>query len=169
MTKMLDLHHYAQALGGEISGDQVLAPGPGHSREDRSLSVKIDDKADGGFVVFSFAGDDPLVSKDYVREKLGQEPWKSRPKKKLAKEIGEQVGEWIYRDAERKPYLRVRKFVNDTGKRTFFQSHWENGQWIRGKPIGAKLPYRLPELLAAPLSTTVFIVEGEKCPRSWPS
>jgi hypothetical protein len=163
MTKTLNLHHYAQALGGEISGDQVLAPGPGHSREDRSLSVKIDDKADGGFVVLSFAGDDPIVCKDYVREKLGQEPWKPRPKKNLAKDVGKQVGEWIYRDAEREPYLRVRKFVNDTGKRTFFQSRWENGQWISGKPRGAKLPYRLPELLAASLSTSVFVVEGEKC------
>ena len=35
------LQSWARALGGEVSGDQVLCPGPGHSPKDRSLSVKI--------------------------------------------------------------------------------------------------------------------------------
>ena len=30
----------ARAFGGEVSGDQMLALGPYHSRRDRSLSVK---------------------------------------------------------------------------------------------------------------------------------
>jgi len=36
------LQTVAKALGGEVNGGQVLAPGPGHSAKDRSLSVKID-------------------------------------------------------------------------------------------------------------------------------
>ena len=46
-------------------------PGPGHSPKDRSLSVKIDTDAPDGFVVHSFSGDDPIVCRDYVRERLG--------------------------------------------------------------------------------------------------
>ena len=52
-----------------MSGGQVLAPGPGHSAEDRSLSVKLDAGAPDGFVVNSFAEDDPIECKDYVRAK----------------------------------------------------------------------------------------------------
>jgi hypothetical protein len=68
---MSDLRALARALGGEISGRQVLAPGPGHGRLDRSLSIRFDPAAPGGFVVHSFAGDDPFACKDYVRERLG--------------------------------------------------------------------------------------------------
>jgi putative DNA primase/helicase len=70
-----DLRSLAQALGGEVSGRQVLVPGPGHSQRDRSLSICIESNAPDGFVVHSFAGDDPLVCKDYVRERLGLPSW----------------------------------------------------------------------------------------------
>jgi hypothetical protein len=42
---MSDLRALARALGGEISGRQVLAPGPGHGRLDRSLSIRFDPAA----------------------------------------------------------------------------------------------------------------------------
>jgi putative DNA primase/helicase len=61
----------AQALGGNVSGCNVIAPGPGHSREDRSLSIKIDPAAPDGFVVYSFAGDSPVVCREHVRTALG--------------------------------------------------------------------------------------------------
>ncbi|MBN9433597.1 MAG: toprim domain-containing protein [Bosea sp.] len=68
----LDARAAARALGGEVArGDRLLVPGPGHSRYDRSLSVLISDSAPDGFVVFSHAGDDPMVCKDYVRKRLG--------------------------------------------------------------------------------------------------
>src|SRR5215207_8846528 len=67
----MNLQTLARALGGEVSGRQVLAPGPGHSPQDCSLSIRIDPSAPGGFLVHSFAGDDPLTAKDYVREQLG--------------------------------------------------------------------------------------------------
>jgi hypothetical protein len=53
------LREIARALGGEISGGEVLAPGPGHSAKDRSLSIKP--SGDGKFLVHSFAYDDPMV------------------------------------------------------------------------------------------------------------
>jgi len=66
-----NLQTLAHALGGEVNNGQVLAPGPGHSAADRSLSIKIDDNAPDGFLVHSFSTDDPITCRDYVREKLG--------------------------------------------------------------------------------------------------
>ena len=37
-----DLRAIAHALGGEVGGGQVLAPGPGHSSADRSLAVRLE-------------------------------------------------------------------------------------------------------------------------------
>jgi putative DNA primase/helicase len=49
----------AKALGGDIVGpERVLAPGPGHSPADRSMSVLINPNARDGFLVTSFSGDD---------------------------------------------------------------------------------------------------------------
>jgi len=72
---LLDLRSIARALGGEISGRQILAPGPGHSRGDRSLSVHIKPEAPDGFLVHSFAGDDPIICKNYIRRQLGLPEW----------------------------------------------------------------------------------------------
>jgi putative DNA primase/helicase len=67
----LDPRVVARALGGNVSGRNVGAPGPGHSRADRSLSIKIEPTAPDGFIVHSFAGDSPIECLDYVRARLG--------------------------------------------------------------------------------------------------
>ena len=65
----------AWMLGGEVSGRRrVLAPGPGHSDRDRSLSVLFDETAPQGFVTASFAGDDWRACRDHVRDRLGVVP-----------------------------------------------------------------------------------------------
>ena len=71
----------ARAFGGEVSGAQVYVPGPGHSAKDRSLSIKLDAGAPDGFLVHSFAGDDPIRCKDYVRAKLGLPAWSGSAKR----------------------------------------------------------------------------------------
>lgn len=59
----------AKLLGGVVAkGNQVLAPGPGHSRRDRSLSVQF---TRDGYIVHSFAGDDWKLCRDYVAVALG--------------------------------------------------------------------------------------------------
>jgi len=65
------LQDAARYLGGEVCGGQIVCPGPSHSRRDRSLSVRFDPKAPGGFLVNSFSGDDPRECRDYVRGRLG--------------------------------------------------------------------------------------------------
>jgi len=65
--------------------------------------------------------------------------------------------EYTYRQADGTPYLRVKR----TAAKQFFQAHWNGSAWVNGAPKGPKIPYRLPELLAA-VHDTVFVVEGEK-------
>jgi putative DNA primase/helicase len=71
----ITLQTIARALGGEVAGRQVLAPGPGHSPRDRSLAVRISNDAPDGFICFSHAGDDWRECRDYVREKLRLPSW----------------------------------------------------------------------------------------------
>src|SRR5215204_4123213 len=66
------LREIARLLDGEVAGQQVVCPGPGHSPQDRSLSVRLDPRAPGGILVHSFANDPALVCKDHVRDRLGQ-------------------------------------------------------------------------------------------------
>lgn len=65
---------------------------------------------------------------------------------------------YIYRDEKGENYLRVTR----TSAKQFPQARWENGRWVTGKPKGPKIPYRLPELIAAAPDVPVFIAEGEK-------
>jgi putative DNA primase/helicase len=59
-------------MGGDITGrDSVLVPGPGHSKTDRSLSIKIDPTDPQGFKAHSFAGDDWQTCRDYISAALG--------------------------------------------------------------------------------------------------
>ncbi|WP_247434420.1 AAA family ATPase [Bradyrhizobium sp. 139] len=161
----------AAALGGEVSGNEVLAPGPNHSRKDRSLSIKLDSTAPGGMLVHSFAHDDPLVCKDYVRERAGMAQWEPiKPKAEhiaptcervsgqvVAKPEGKPAA-YTYQQADGSPYLRI----NRTANKRFWQEQWTGSTWIKGAPKGPKVLYRLPEMLAADNTTRILIVEGEK-------
>ena len=97
----MTLQKIARALGGEVQGHQVLAPGPGHSPKDRSLAVMLSSTAPDGFVVHSHAGDDPIECKDFVRERSGLAPFKPRvTRRRVAPttaayrgEIGERLAE----------------------------------------------------------------------------
>jgi hypothetical protein len=153
----------AELLGGDVSGDEALAPGPGHSGFDRSLSVKLDGKAPDGFIVHSFAGDDAIACRDHVRRKLGLpefEPGKkSRKPNGGARPFSPTIAKYVYRRADGTPYLQVHRLADKSG---FPQYHWDGEKWISGAPQGPKIPYRLPELAAAAPTTPTYIVEGEK-------
>jgi hypothetical protein len=75
----LDPHTVAKALGGEVHGNIVRAPGPGQKPTDRSLKVKVDPNLSDGFTVTDFYGSvDWRDGKDYVRERLGEPAWDDR-------------------------------------------------------------------------------------------
>ncbi len=74
---VLDIYAVARVLGGQvIRPARVLVPGPGHSTQDRSLSVWFGPNFPEGFLTHSFAGDDPLACRDHVRAKLGWHQFK---------------------------------------------------------------------------------------------
>jgi putative DNA primase/helicase len=76
---MSDLRSMAAALGGDvIQGSYILAPGPNHSRADRSLSITLSASAPEGFVVKSWAGDDWRDCRDHVLARLGRPAFKPR-------------------------------------------------------------------------------------------
>jgi hypothetical protein len=182
---MMDIKAIARALGGDVSGQSARVPGPGHSKADRSLSITLADNADG-FICHSFAGDDPIECKDFIRARLGlpafrpnghtktERPevdisfpligidWLAQFQKKAAKQQQQSYNQqWIYKTDDGTPYLRVERIQRNGGK-IYPQYHWNGSTWEKGKPTGPKLPYRLPELVNAP-GQPVFICEGEKC------
>jgi putative DNA primase/helicase len=65
------LHHDARLLGGAVSGGQIRCPGPGHSKNDRSLCLRPSARSQIGYVFKSFAEDDPLECLDHIRACLG--------------------------------------------------------------------------------------------------
>ena len=152
----MQLREIASLLGGEVSsGDQVLAPGPGHSQEDRSLSVKLDKDAPDGFVVHSFAGDDSIRCRDHVRERLGLAPFK--PNGNGRQRI---VETYPYEDEGGELLFEVVRFE----PKRFAQRRPDgNGGWVWKLGKARRVPYRLPELLEAVANDQmVFVAEGEK-------
>lgn len=150
----MNLQQVAAALGGEVSGREVLAPGPGHSAKDRSLSVRVDPAAPDGIVVHSFANDDWQACKDHVKTRLGID---RRAKVISAPAPSRQiVARYEYKQADGTPYARTLRYA----PKDFRQQRWNGKEW-EWKGAKTPIPYRLPELKAAD-HDTVFIAEGEK-------
>jgi putative DNA primase/helicase len=152
----IDPRILARQLGGEVRGQQVMAPGPGHSAQDRSLSVKVDPAAPDGFIVNSFADDDPITCRDHVREKAGLGSFKTksnsdRPKSRV-------VATYNYTDESGKILYRV---VRHDPKDFRQQRPDGSGGWIWSLGETRRVIYRWPELLQYP-DATVFVAEGEK-------
>jgi hypothetical protein len=144
----LSLQEIARCLGGEIRGNRVYAPGPDHSKEDRSLVVMLADDDHDGFTVHSFAGDDPIICRDHVREKCGIPEFK--PKRKAAREVS-----FDYRDAAGAVRYRKRRIEFEDGGKTFVIEP-------KGRGGSAPLLYGGERLADLAEGQPVFIVEGEK-------
>ena len=142
-----------KTLRGTMSrdGGACTVPGPGHGGSDRSLSITDDPANPDGFVVFSHAGDDPIACRDYVRRAAGLPAFEPMRGERPVDP------EYVYRDRHGAPYLGVTKVYRD-GKKSFYQHAWNGSAWVSGAKQ-VRIPYRLPELLAA---DTVYVVEGEK-------
>ena len=162
-----NLQTLARALGGEVSSGQVLAPGPGHSAADRSLSVRPDSAAPDGFVVHSFSTDDPIECKDYVRQKIGLPPFKpngrnhqtsaavAQPHNKPKSRI---VAEYNYTDAAGELLYQVLRYEPKDFRQRRPDIFGDGWIW---KLDNQRVLYRLPELLKFP-DGTIFVCEGEK-------
>jgi putative DNA primase/helicase len=119
---MRDLRSIARALGGNVFGRHVMAPGPGHSRKDRSLVVKLDSSAPDGFLVHSFAGDDWQQCRDFVRERLGMPRWEPGDEQNRTVRSAAAFDQmWVDAEAER-PMIRSE---DDLGRIKSAQKIWD--------------------------------------------
>jgi RecA-family ATPase/5S rRNA maturation endonuclease (ribonuclease M5) len=157
---MLSLQEIAQRLGGEVTGRQVLCPGPGHSHSDRSLSVRITGPGDD-FIVHSFSGDNFEICRDHVRQALGMpafEPKKpqeraARPKMKApvaTYDYRDEAGELLFQVCRYEPKAFVQRRPN--GK----------GDWDYSVKGVRQVLYRLADLKTFSDASPVIFVEGEK-------
>jgi putative DNA primase/helicase len=119
------LHAIAKALGGTVARRSVLAPGPGHTAGDRSLSVTLSATSPDGFMVYSHAGDDWQACRDHVRARLGLSPFKPGSAARI-------TPQW-----ERKP---VEKTPADNREAAL--QIWHKAVDPRGSPVEAYLKRR---------------------------
>jgi hypothetical protein len=74
------------------------------------------------------------------------------------RDTGTKVAFYVYRHADGTPYLGVKR----TSTKQFPQYHWTGIAWAKGAPTGPKIPYRLPELIKAPIDDWILVCAGEK-------
>ena len=67
---MLTLESIARAVGGQVSGRQVLCPTPGHSKRDRGTAIRIAEGAPDGLLIACYNGGwhDVAQVKDTLRD-----------------------------------------------------------------------------------------------------
>lgn len=159
-------------MGGYVvnGGQSAKVPGPGHSKNDDSLSISFATERDG-YVVESFAGDGWQECDAYFRHKMNLPQWaptkkpEPRPAPKPKAKTGERrlVAEYVYHDAKGDPYHKVERYEYEGGGKTFIQSHWGEIDhiWMDKAGPNPPIPYNLPAIIANP-DKTVWLVEGEK-------
>ncbi|WP_455873070.1 AAA family ATPase [Rhizobium yanglingense] len=179
----LNPREIAAALGGTARGNQISAPGPGHSRKDRSLRILLDPSAPEGFVIHAHAGEDAIAMRDYVRAKAGLLEWKPNGQERPApvshvrlvkpaeppRQFSDQyliargyhhVVTYDYTSVDGEVLFEVLRYEHPNETKTFIQRQPDgNGGWHSGR--GDPVFYRLHEI-AANMTDPVFVTEGEK-------
>ena len=174
---MLTLESLQRCLGGKISNGQLRCRGPGHSGADESLSIKLDPNAPDGFVAHSFSDDDPILCRDYIREKCGQAPWKPNGNghaRRSEDEVEAALATAIKRQsADSKSRVVCAYPYSDEGgtllyevvrlePKSFRQRRPDgNGGWFWKLEGVRRVIYRWPEILRY-ADATIFVCEGEK-------
>jgi len=171
IARFPNLQTAARVLGGEISGDQIRCPGPGHSAADRSLSVKLDLGAPEGFLTHSFSGDDPIACRDHVRSKIGLPAFKPNVgKERFTERFTEADIERavMMAAAARAPKAKIIDAYHYTDKQgvvLYEVLRYEPKGFRQRRPDGKgghiwnldgvrRVPYRWPELAKYPSTTT---------------
>jgi len=147
------LHRVKRASGG------YTALCPAHKDHNPSLSIREGD--DGKVLLHCHAGCQP----EQIVEAIGLDmvdlfpPHPPGPRDRASQ--GPNAGEYLYCDEDGTILYRVVR----TAAKKFYQQRpgAKGGGWLSGVPRDVRrVLYRLPDLLATPLETTVYIAEGEK-------
>src|SRR5262249_7958636 len=159
-------------------GNEVAAPGPGHSAKDRTLYVKLDANSPDGFIVNTFAPtDDPIACKDYVRQRLGLPAFKpngGRRRRASATELSAMLAGAMQSIENQPPtgnIVATYDYTDENGELLYQVIRLEPKSFRQRRPDGKggwiwkaserRVPYRLSELLQYP-DACVFVCEGEK-------
>lgn len=86
------------------------------------------------------------------------------PAKAASRDRGELAATYVYTSAVGEPVLRVLRYADAEGGKSFSQQRWQNEAWTSGAPpAGRRVLYRLPAVTAAAAAgERVYLVEGEK-------
>jgi len=141
---------FARRLDGRRSGRNWSARCPAH--DDRQASLSISDGNDGRLLVHCHAGcktSDVLAAMNLTdADMFAEKPTRTG-------DLGAEVARYPYQDEKGAPLYQVVRYEPKT-----FRQQAADGSW---KMAGVRrVPYRLPELVAADPTQPVFIVEGEK-------
>lgn len=157
-------------MGGYVinGGNGAKVPGPGHSKNDDSLSISMRDDQQG-YVVESFAGDDWQSCDAYFRHKMNLPQWtptkkaepRPEPRPKAKTGAKKKVAEYVYHDPHGEPHHKVIRYEYEGGAKTFDQKHWDLDGWADKAGDLPSIPYNLPAIINSP-NETIWVVEGEK-------
>ncbi len=130
---------------------------PAH--EDRRASLSISQGDDGRVLLHCHAGCEPaaIVGKLGLRMKDLMPSGNGKPRAKTGR--SKIVATYSYLDADGSLLFQSCRYVPKNFKQ---RAPMPGGGWSWSLKGVKRVPYRLPELLAADLAKTVFIPEGEK-------
>lgn len=143
--------------GGDWHGNQGSFPAPGHSKNDRGMSIK--DADNGDVLINSFNGGDALAVKDECR-RLGLLPERETSRRR---EAWTETGRYEFRAADGKVIYRTRR-LEKPGEDKRFVAERPDGQggWIGKLEDTTRVLYRLPDILAVGPAVPIYLVEGER-------
>ena len=105
-----------------------------------------------------------IACRDYVRDRLGLPPFEAKKKKANGKAngvVGAALPNTSTATRTASPTFSSGNTSTVPAKSNSRNFIGTATQWLKGKPAGPKIPYRLPELIAAP-TAVVYFCEGEK-------
>jgi hypothetical protein len=154
---MTDLRRIASAMGGDVYGNTVAFPTPGHSNRDRGTVATLAPGAPDGLLVHSFNGGDPLAIKDELRAKG------VLPGREQSGEAWRVSGVYEFTDESGAVLYRTRRHEHPSKPKRYTAERPDgHGGWIDKIGDARRVLYRLPELLAADPAEPVYLVEGER-------
>ena len=180
MASLPDPQAIATALGGEVRGNRIAVPSPGHSKQDRGTVLTVDARAPDSLLVHSFNGADPLAIKDDLRRRglLPERPlWGERAFMRTGSHADtapagkwSQTGCYEYDNGAGEVIYRTRRLERPGDKKRFVAERLCEGRWVSGLDGVDRLPYRFTELCAAAERARedgtpeqpIYFVEGER-------
>lgn len=168
---MLNLRYAASCLpDGRVVSGGVSFRAPGHRPGDMSARILPNAEMRNGYVVTSFAGDDPLMLRDFIDAQCGLSLWKERAQKECTdpheaarqerargqqqtvREVDDKSKvervRWIWREAERDPRgTLVERYLNEHRRVNLPPDVC--GHAIRFHPAGPWKTMRVPMMLCA--------------------